>query len=125
MTRPAAEGQGEGAALLHIASEAEWTAAQAAGELRPPSLEAEGFVHCSWTQQVAATADRHFPGRDDLVLLELDREALDAPLVVEDSYGSGQAYPHVYGPVPLAAVIRSLPFPRTENGPFAVPADLA
>ena len=96
-------------ALYHLASADEWAAARAAGAIVPPSLEAEGFVHCSWGAQVAGTLARHFAGRTDLLALHLDAEHLDAPLVIEDSYGSGSAFPHVYGPVPLAAVIEALP----------------
>ena len=37
--------------------------------------------------------------------LELDPGAWgDVPLVEEDSYGSGQAFPHAYGPIPASAV---------------------
>ncbi|MGN6692758.1 MAG: DUF952 domain-containing protein, partial [Aquihabitans sp.] len=36
----------------------------------------------------------------------LDRDALgDVRFVEEDSYGSGQAFPHVYGPIPVSAVV--------------------
>ena len=90
--------------LYHLATEAEWAAGQASGELAPASLAEEGFVHCSWGSQVQGTVERHFAGVTGLLALHLDAEALDAPLVVEDSYGSGTAYPHVYGPVPVAAV---------------------
>ena len=95
-------------ALYHLASAQEWAAAQASGAIVPASLADEGFVHCSWGAQVAGTLDRHFPGRTDLLALHLDAEHLDAPLVIEDSYGSGSAYPHVYGPVPVAAVIQAV-----------------
>ena len=96
--------------LVHIATADEWAAAQDAGEVRPPSLATEGFVHCSWDHQVAATVERHMPGRTDLLLLHLDPAELGAPLVEEDSYRSGSAYPHVYGPVPVAAVVAVVPF---------------
>jgi uncharacterized protein (DUF952 family) len=33
--------------VLHIASPADWDAAQATGAIRPASLESGGFVHCS------------------------------------------------------------------------------
>jgi uncharacterized protein (DUF952 family) len=49
---------------------------------------------------------KHFSGVSGLLALELDPSALGAvELVDEDSYGSGQAFPHAYGPIPASAVL--------------------
>lgn len=94
------------ASLYHLATDEEWAHHQGAGQIVAPSLETEGFVHCSWGRQVAGTVERHFAGVTGLLALELDPGALGGvALVEEDSYGSGQAYPHAYGPIPLAAVL--------------------
>lgn len=91
--------------LYHLASTEEWAAYQGAGAIVPASIEAEGFVHCSYGRQVAGTLAKHFAGATGLLALELDPAALgDVRLVDEDSYGSGQAFPHAYGPIPAAAV---------------------
>jgi uncharacterized protein (DUF952 family) len=90
--------------LLHIATPAEWEAARAAGEVVPPSLAAEGFVHCSTRDQLPTTLARHFAGAGDLVLLVLDPDALGAEVRWEESH-AGERYPHVYGPIPAAAVL--------------------
>lgn len=93
------------AALYHLATEAEWARYRADGSIAPASLAAEGFVHCSWGRQVAGTVAKHFAGVSGLLALELDAERFGAVrLVEEDSYGSGQAFPHAYGPIPSAAV---------------------
>ena len=92
--------------LFHLATSAEWDAAEQAGVIRPPSLATEGFVHCSWGRQVGGTVARHFDGATDLLALLLDPAGFgDVELVEEDSYGSGQAFPHAYGPIPVAAVV--------------------
>lgn len=94
-------------ALYHLATAAQWDAYRAAGSIEPTSLSSEGFVHCSWGRQVAGTVAKHFAGVTDLLVLQLDPGRLgEAALVEEDSYGSGQAFPHVYGPIPTAAVER-------------------
>lgn len=90
--------------ILHIATQEDWSAALAAGEYVTASLAHEGFIHCSTEAQLDGTLAKHFSSRTDLVILVLDEAALTAPLVYEDSYGSGTEYPHVYGPIPLAAV---------------------
>jgi len=91
-------------ALFHIVDDETWEQARACGELRPRSLVEEGFAHCSFAGQLLGTLQRHFPGRDDVLILELDPASIDAPIRVEDSYGSGQEFPHVYGPIAVSAV---------------------
>ena len=95
--------------LYHLATQADWDAYQSAGTITPPSLADEGFVHCSYGHQVPGTVGRHFEGVTDLLALRLDPSLLgDALLVEEDSYGSGQTYPHIYGPIPTVAVLDSV-----------------
>jgi uncharacterized protein (DUF952 family) len=49
--------------------------------------------------------EKHFAAETHLLALAIDPAALgDAGLVEEDSYGSGHAFPHVYGPIPTSAV---------------------
>ena len=92
-------------ALYHLASSVEWAAYQASGEITPASLEAEGFIHCSYGHQVPGTVAKHFEGATDLLALELDPAALGGVrLVDEDLYNSGQAFPHAYGALPAASV---------------------
>lgn len=91
--------------LYHLASPEEWTAYQEVGVVAPGSLVTEGVVHCSWGRQIPGTLARHFAGATNLLALHLDANALGGVrLVEEDSYGSGESFPHAYGPVPLTAV---------------------
>ncbi len=90
--------------ILHIATPADWTVAQQAGEVAPPSLTSEGFVHCSTRAQLPATLGRHFRGAGPLVLLVLDADAIAADLRWGESY-PGERFPHVYAPIPVAAVV--------------------
>lgn len=99
-----------GRALLHLALCDEWERAIAAGgpydrSTIGVSLAEEGFIHCSFPDQVAATAERYYAGRDDVVVLVVDPDRLDAAIRVEDLGGTGVEFPHVYGPIPLAAVV--------------------
>jgi uncharacterized protein (DUF952 family) len=92
------------ATILHITTPDAYVAAQAAGRLAAPSLETEGFIHCSTARQVVATADRIFRGSGDLLLLEIDPGRLDAPLRHERATDVGDDFPHIYGPLNLDAV---------------------
>jgi uncharacterized protein (DUF952 family)/lysophospholipase L1-like esterase len=93
------------ATLFHIVTPAAWAEAAATGEYRPASLADEGFVHFSFAHQVAATLNLRFADAGDLVVIEVDAGAVPTEIVVEDSYGSGTAFPHVYGPVPREAAV--------------------
>ncbi|MBX3285083.1 MAG: DUF952 domain-containing protein [Actinobacteria bacterium] len=96
--------------LYHLATTQEWEGYRTAGSITPGSIESEGFVHCSWGRQVAGTLERHFAGATGLLALEVDPTALGAvEIVEEDSYDSGQAFPHAYGPIPAAAVVVAVP----------------
>lgn len=91
--------------LYHLATVAEWDAHRLAGAIEPASLEAEGFVHCSWGRQVMATLARHFDGVTDVLALRLDTNQIGSRMVEEDSYGSGESFPHIYDPIPAAVVV--------------------
>jgi uncharacterized protein (DUF952 family) len=90
--------------ILHITTPGEWAAAQAAGAIRPPSLDNEGFVHCSTRAQLVTTLGRHFRGAGPLLILRLDPAAVAADLRWEESH-PGERFPHVYAPVPVSAVV--------------------
>jgi len=107
--------------ILHIAHQDEWQAAQAAGDYRADTLTSEGFIHCSTAAQVLGPANEMFRGQSGLLLLVIDPARLASNLVYEDSYQTGQAFPHIYGPLNLDAVVRAVPFPPNGDGLFSLP----
>ncbi|MBF9237296.1 DUF952 domain-containing protein [Hymenobacter sp. BT683] len=114
--------------LYRIAEAADWQQAQQTGVFISADLAADGFLHSSEPHQILETAHRYYAGKSDLVLLEWDEEALAAAGVrVEREWVSsrGEAFAHVFGPVPLAAVRRVWPFKAQEDGKFLLPSDIA
>lgn len=96
--------------IFHITTAADADRLMADGTLEPPSLAAEGFVHCSTEEQVVATTERWFAPDAELVLLEFDPERLgDAELRWPEVY-PGQRFPHVHGPLRAEAVVARLPW---------------
>jgi uncharacterized protein (DUF952 family) len=96
--------------LFHLALASDWAAAQAAGDYRVSTLgrtlEQEGFIHASYAHQVQGVRDAFYRDvTEPLVLLEIDPGRLDVPVVVEVPEGADQAFPHVYGPVPVTSVV--------------------
>jgi len=102
--------------LFHLVEPAEWSAASAVGVYRPASLSAEGFVHFSFADQVSGTANLLYRDRAQLVVVEIESDLVDAELRIEDSSSSGTEFPHVYGPIPTAAMVALHPLHRDASG---------
>lgn len=105
--------------IYHWCPSEDWESA--GDEYVAPSLAAEGFIHFSYQHQVERTATALERGREGLVLLYVDSTSLE--VIDEDCYETGQLFPHVYGPIPLAAVTEAIPFPPQSDGSFRLPTD--
>jgi uncharacterized protein (DUF952 family) len=107
--------------ILHITTAPAWDAAQAAGEYRAPSLDTEGFIHCSTPAQVTHVGDWFYRDVPDLVLLCIEPSDLESELLWESSADAfAGEFPHVYGPIALEAVRAVVPWRRGDDG-FEIP----
>ena len=101
--------------IYHITSRGLWQSAIESGEYSPPSLQTEGFIHCSRSEQALGVANDFYRGGADLLLLCIDESKLSAELrweapahpapaganhTIDDS-----AFPHIYGELNLEAVV--------------------
>jgi uncharacterized protein (DUF952 family) len=113
--------------LLHLARSQDWLGAQRAGSgdyrisTRGRTLEQEGFIHCSLPHQLRGVAEALYADADDLVVLVIDSVRLTDPVRYEAAEAGGEQYPHLYGPLPLDAVMRVVPVSRDETGRFVLP----
>jgi uncharacterized protein (DUF952 family) len=99
-----------------------WREAEAAGRFDgAPVDHADGFIHFSTGEQAVETAARHFVGQDHLLLIAIDATALGPAMKYEPSRG-GALFPHLYGPLPLAAVRWAKPLPLGPDGRHVFPA---
>jgi uncharacterized protein (DUF952 family) len=89
--------------LVHLCQRSAWDQALAAGEYRAPSLEREGFIHCSRAQQIQRVALRFYGDLPGLILLWIDPERVRPEIRWEEA--DGESFPHLYGPLNLDAVI--------------------
>lgn len=112
--------------LMHLCSVDDWSSARACGELRPESLSSAGFIHLSTPEQVHLPANRLYRGRVDLVLLHIDSGRLNAPLRWEPGVPTdpqSMLFPHLYGPLPVEAVIDVTRYQPGPHGDFAPVAE--
>jgi uncharacterized protein (DUF952 family) len=116
------------AVLLHLISSDEWSSAKTEGELRPESLSSAGFIHLSTPEQVHLPANRLYRGRDDLLLLHIDPACLDAPIRWESGVATdpeSMLFPHLYGALPVPAVINVTSYRPGADGSFPPVGGLA
>ena len=100
--------------IFVLALRRDWRAAQQAGSYRistlGQSLDDVGHLHASRAAQLPGVAERHYRGvREALVLLVVDPLLVGVPIVVENGY------PHLYGPLPVAAVTAVLPVSSADT----------
>jgi uncharacterized protein (DUF952 family) len=109
--------------LFHLTEAATWEAARAAGEYRQSTrgvtLEQQGFIHAGLRHQVRPVAERIYADAEDLVLLTIDPDKLTAPVRFEPS--DGEDFPHIYGPIPVEAVVNVVPVTRDDTGRMVLP----
>jgi uncharacterized protein (DUF952 family) len=115
--------------ILHIVARVDWEPARARGIYAPPSLVAEGFIHCSTSAQILHTANRFYRGQTGLVILCIDESRLEAAPQYEPPDSAlnetpEELFPHLYRPLNLDAVVRVIDFPCADDGTFEMPAVL-
>jgi uncharacterized protein (DUF952 family) len=86
-----------------------------------PADIADGYIHLSRGSQLAETVDKHFSGVDGLVLVAVDLSRLGDAVRWEPSRG-GQLFPHIYGLLPVDAVVSTAALKRTPDGAIELPA---
>ncbi|VXB21465.1 DUF952 domain-containing protein [Nocardioides sp. AX2bis] len=119
--------------IFHVATAADWAAAQDSGRYttstRGRTLAQEGFVHAARGDQWQDVRRRYYSDvTEPLVLLVIDTDLLDAPVVEEPAVpGAAETFPHVYGAIAPSAVVSVVPLdgttvaPPREPGPAAAP----
>jgi glutathione S-transferase len=108
--------------LFHIARAADWHQAKRDGAYRISTLgkrlDEEGYIHLSFAHQVQPVADRLYRGMEDLLLLEVEPGRLTAPVVVEPGDGTDERFPHLYGELPIDAVVAVDGYRPDDEGHF-------
>ena len=107
--------------LYHLALPEEWRQARTNGvyarSTRGLGLEQVGFIHASYAHQLAATYARFYGDAGPVVLLTIDPGRLEqAGVAVRAEPGGStpeagaELFPHLYGPLPLTAVLAAAPY---------------
>jgi uncharacterized protein (DUF952 family) len=112
--------------LLHITERASWDAALPAGEYRISTrgvtLEEQGYIHCSLPHQLRAVAEFLYADADDLVVLVIDSDGVPSSVKYEAMSPGDEEFPHIYGPLPTAAVTEVVTVSRDNAGRMVLPS---
>lgn len=91
--------------IYHLARRSDWDAAQDSGPYRGGAADkADGFIHFSTAARLAESAALYCAGVADLMVVAVDAESLGAALCWEEAR-DGEAFPHLYGPLPTDSVL--------------------
>jgi glutathione S-transferase len=107
--------------LYHLALADEWRQARTNGvydrSTRGLGLKQVGFIHASYAHQLAATYARFYGDAGPVVVLTIDPNRLEqAGVAVRAEPGGStpeagaELFPHLYGPLPLTAVLAAAPY---------------
>jgi len=107
--------------IYHLALDGEW---QEAAERGGPygrstlgkSVAEVGFMHCSFASQVEMIARLIYRDRGDVLLLVVDPSKIAAPIRIENTDGGDERFPHIYGELPIDAVVRVAAVPLRNDG---------
>ena len=89
--------------IFHIVLPDDWAAFDT-DLYRAKSLETEGFIHCSFSDQLNAVIDRYYSKEPEVVVLEIETDALMSRVLNEPSTAN-EIYPHIYGPINRDAIV--------------------
>ncbi len=110
-----------GKLIYHCCPAAAWAAAQARGAYSgSPDDRRDGFIHLSSHAQVRASTAKHRAGQTGLILLAVSADKLGPALKWEPSRG-GQLFPHLYGDLPVDAVVEAMDLPLGADGEHQFP----
>ena len=96
---------GHPATAYKILTADQWAQFQTDGVFHGAPVDlADGYIHLSAADQLQGTLTKHFAGQSGLVIAEVDLAALGESVKWEVSRG-GALFPHIYGPLPMSAVL--------------------
>lgn len=104
--------------ILHIIPAEEWDRVKEQQFYFSDRLKTEGFIRCATREQVLNAVEFIYKEKISLKLLYIDSQRVEAPIVYEDVYKTGEKFPHIYGALNLNAVIKVVDFKPNENGAF-------
>ena len=79
----------------------------------------DGYIHFSEEDQVEETLKKHFPNKENLVLLRVN--AFNLEHLLWEQASNGDMYPHLYSPLDTSTVVNEYELSLNEDGSYQLP----
>ncbi len=89
--------------IYHIVTPEIWETFKNKDSYHAASLTGEGFIHCSFAEQLDGVLQRYYKDAGKILILTLETEKLTSKLVNEPSTNN-EIYPHIYGKINREAI---------------------
>lgn len=108
--------------IYKICDATTWRAAEREGSFSGLPLDLrDGYIHMSPASEVEGTLAKHFVGQTDLLLIAVERDVI-ADIVRDEASRGGVLFPHIYGDLPMRAVVWCEPIAQDAKGRHVLPA---
>lgn len=107
--------------IYHIVTKDKWSQFKSKAFYRCNSLDRDGYIHCSFENQVLKVANTLHRGQENLLILCIDQERVDSILKIEDLFHLNENYPHLYDELPITAVEKVIELKLSDTGDFIKP----
>jgi len=90
--------------IYHIVMPEVWEKFKDENFYEAESLQTEGFIHCSYRNQLEDVLERYYKNAQSVFVLHINPHLLTSELIAESSTNR-EIYPHVYGKINRSAII--------------------
>lgn len=107
--------------IYHITTKEQWSTIKTKSYYTPNSLIREGYIHCSFEDQILKVAETLHRGQVDLLILCINETKLGSIFKSEDLFNLKEKYPHIYGELSLKTIEKVVELKISETGAFIKP----
>jgi uncharacterized protein (DUF952 family) len=90
--------------IYHIVTPEVWDKFKNETEYEAESLQTEGFIHCSYRNQLDDVLQRYYKDAERVCILHINPHYLKSELIAEPSTNR-EIYPHIYGKINKSAIV--------------------
>lgn len=91
--------------LYKVLTISEWNESVNSGLVETSLDNKDGFIHFSSSTQLALTLDLYFKSENKVILLQIDEEKLDLPLIYEEANGNRIGkFAHLYDKLKIQCI---------------------
>ena len=106
--------------IFKIIDKDEWLKAKKLGTYEGSKKDIQdGYIHFSEEDQVPTTLKKHYPNKENLMLLKVNAFKLEH--LLWEQVSNGDMYPHLYSPLDIKNVEDEFELYLDENGKHKIP----